>query len=312
MTNILRDRLKDAPTLRSVAARYDALRDATQPAPVTRFAPSPTGELHLGHVAHALWVWGVAEVLDATVLIRMEDHDRTRCTAAFEASILSDLAWLGFAGEPVSTASLSGHPSPFRQSDVPERYSEAFARLRSETEVYGCTCTRALLGPADVDRERRYPGNCRGMPIDREGKHQVRVRLPDGAVRTTDLRLGVLEEEPQTTCGDIAVRDALGQWTYQFSVVVDDLVHGVNLVVRGEDLVHSTARQGLLGRLLGRSEPVITVHHPLVVDESGRKLSKRDRSLTVRAMREAGKSAGEVVELAWGESRLGESPVVPR
>ncbi|MEO5800101.1 MAG: glutamate--tRNA ligase family protein [Gemmatimonadales bacterium] len=311
MTNSLRDRFRDAPALRSVASRYRALPRGTNPTPVTRFAPSPTGELHLGHVAHALWVWGVAEVLDATVIVRMEDHDRGRCSAAFEASILADLAWLGFTGEPLSMASLSGHPSPYRQSDVPERYLEAFARLGSATEVYGCSCTRAQLGPADADRERRYPGTCRGMPIDREGRHVIRAQLPAGLVVCPDLLLGTLSEDPQLTCGDITVRDALGQWTYQFSVVVDDLAHGVDLVVRGEDLAHSTARQAVLARLLGRSAPLITLHHPLVVDEHGRKLSKRDRSLTVRAMREAGKSAEEILEEGWRSSRIGD-PVVPR
>lgn len=304
MTDSLRDRFKDAPPLRSVAAAYRAEVPGATAAPVTRFAPSPTGELHLGHVAHALWVWGVAEVLGATVILRMEDHDQTRCTPEFERSIIDDLAWLGFEPEPDSTRSLVAHPSEFRQSDVPERYAEAFARLSQATEVYGCTCTRAMLGPADADRERRYPGNCRGMPIDREGRHQIRARLPDELVRTHDLRLGVLEENPQLTCGDIVVRDALGQWTYQFAVVVDDLAHGIDLVVRGEDLVHSTARQAVLGRLLGRATPLLTVHHPLVLDDSGRKLSKRDRSLTVRAMREGGRSREEIIEEAWRASGL--------
>lgn len=304
MMKALRDRLKDAPALRSVATHGSAIAGCVGRSPVTRFAPSPTGELHLGHIVHALWVWGVAEVLGASVLLRMEDHDQSRCRREFEHSILADLAWLGFEAEPLSAASLLTHPSPFRQSDVPERYTAAFARLAAATDVYGCSCTRAQLGPPDADRERRYPGSCRGMPLDREGRCVIRAVLPVGVVSTTDLRLGTLAEDPQASCGDIAVRDALGQWTYQFAVVVDDLVHGVDLVVRGEDLVHSTARQAVLGRLLGREQPVVTVHHPLVVDADGRKLSKRDRSLTVRAMREAGKSAEEVLELAWRSSYL--------
>jgi glutamyl-tRNA synthetase/glutamyl-Q tRNA(Asp) synthetase len=255
-------------------------------------------------VVHALWVWGVAEVLGAAVLLRMEDHDRIRCRPEFEHSILADLAWLGFEAEPGSATSLTGRGSPYRQSDVPERYAEAFARLAAATDVYGCSCTRAQLGPADADHERRYPGTCRGMPLDREGRCAIRAHLSEGTVATTDLRLGVLVEDPQATCGDIVVRDALGQWTYQFSVVVDDLFHGVDLVVRGEDLVHSTARQAVLGRLLGREQPVITVHHPLVVDPDGRKLSKRDRSLTIRAMREGGKTAAQVIDEACGLAGL--------
>lgn len=304
MMKALRDRLKDAPALRSVATRGAASSAWVSRRPVTRFAPSPTGELHLGHVVHALWVWGAAQVLDGSILLRMEDHDQSRCREGFERSILDDLEWLGFEAEPHSRGSLGSHPSPFRQSDVPERYVEALARLGSATEIYGCACTRAQLGPADADRERRYPGSCRGMPLNREGRCVIRATLPDGVVTTNDLRLGTLAEDPQATCGDVAVRDALGQWTYQFAVVVDDLIQGVDLVVRGEDLVHSTARQALLGRLLGREQPVITVHHPLVADDSGRKLSKRDRALTVRAMREGGASAAEIIELAWGASGL--------
>lgn len=311
MTKGLRDRLKDAPGLQSVATCFRALSGSDSGRPVTRFAPSPTGELHLGHVVHALWVWGVAEVLDATVVLRMEDHDRTRCKPEYEQSILNDLAWLGFEAEPVSTASLRGCSSAYRQRDTPERYSNALARLSSVTDVYGCVCTRSQLGPADADRERRYPGTCRGMPTDREGKQVIRAHLPEGPVVTTDLRLGTLTADPQATCGDIAVRDALRQWTYQFSVVVDDLAHGVNLVVRGEDLVHSTARQAVLARLLGRTEPVLTVHHPLLCDEGGQKFSKRDHSLTVRAMREAGRSGEEIVEEAWGKSGLNDPPLAP-
>ena len=265
---------------------------------VTRFAPSPTGELHLGHVAHALWVWRAARELDATVLIRMEDHDRTRCRPEFERSILADLDWLGFVPDAESRASLDTSPSPFRQSDHPERYVEAFERLRRVTDVYGCHCTRAMLATSGPDGERRYPGTCRGMPIDREGRTMVRARIPGDETEVRDLLLGPLLQQPQHDQGDVAVRDVFGQWTYQFCVVVDDLHDGVNLIVRGEDLAPSTGRQWLLARLLGRTEPFVTVHHPLLHAADGRKLSKRDRSETVRAMRERGMTAGEVIAAA--------------
>jgi glutamyl-tRNA synthetase/glutamyl-Q tRNA(Asp) synthetase len=246
----------------------------------------------------------VAEVLKARVLVRMEDHDRGRCRPEFERSILEDLQWLGFAGDQASTLSLDTHPSNFRQSDTPERYVAAFETLRSATDVYGCICTRAQLGPADPDRERRYPGSCRGGAVDRAERHVVRAHLPAGEVVTEDLLLGPLAQDPQEVCGDIVVRDAQGQWTYQFCVVVDDLLQGVNLVVRGEDLVQSTARQALLARLLGRITPVLTVHHPLLTDGSGRKFSKRDRSLTVQAMRSSGMSANDVIGEAWKHAGL--------
>lgn len=303
MTSPMSDRLRASPALHRVAAAHAALGTAAR-RPVTRFAPSPTGELHLGHVVHALWVWGVAAHLDATILVRMEDHDRQRCTPEFERAILHDLAWLGFEGDPVSTASLAASPSLFRQSDVPERYDAAFARLRAATPLYGCTCTRAMLGPPGADGERHYPGTCRGRPIVRDDRAAIRAQLPDEEIATVDLRLGALRENPARAAGDPVVRDALGQWTYQFCVVVDDLVHGVDLVVRGEDLVHSTARQAALGRFLGRETPVLTVHHPLVLAEDGRKLSKRERSESVAALRGLGWSAEAILDLAWARAGL--------
>ncbi len=261
---------------------------------VTRFAPSPTGELHLGHVLHAAWVWGVAEAAGARIIVRMEDHDRTRCTPAFERSILEDLVWLGYATNDPSLASLTTTPSPYRQSDTPERYQAACNELARRDLLYGCTCTRAHLGAPGPDGERRYPGTCRGQPIDRPGAVAVRVQLPDADTVVTDLHRGPLLQHPARDQGDPVIRDARGQWTYQFCVVVDDLTHGVNLIVRGEDLVTSTGRQLLLAQLLGRTTSWVTVHHPLLYAADGRKLSKRDQSETVRTMRERGMTAAEV------------------
>ena len=275
---------------------------------VTRFAPSPTGELHLGHVAHAIWVWRIAREHDATVLIRMEDHDRTRCRPEHERSILADLDWLGFEPDAVSRASLDSAPSAFRQSDNAERYAAAFERLRRATDVYGCTCTRAMMETSGPDGERRYPGTCRGMPIDREGRNVMRAKIPGGETEIQDLLLGPLMQQPQHDQGDVAIRDVFGQWTYQFCVVVDDLHNGVNLIVRGEDLAPSTGRQWLLATLLGRTEPFVTAHHPLIYASDGRKLSKRDRSETVRAMRERGMSREDVIAAAERGSPSLEGP----
>ncbi|MES1259220.1 MAG: glutamate--tRNA ligase family protein [Gemmatimonadota bacterium] len=271
---------------------------------ITRFAPSPTGELHLGHVAHAIWVWRIAAQQNAKVIVRMEDHDRTRCKPEYERSILDDLEWLGFVPDAVSRASLDAHPSEYRQSDHPERYEEAFRKLQQVTDVYGCTCTRAMLETSGPDGERRYPGTCRGMPIDRDGRHAVRARIPGGETEIQDLLLGPLLQQPQHDQGDVAIRDVFGQWTYQFCVAVDDMHDGVNLIVRGEDLAPSTGRQWLLAKLLGRTEPIITAHHPLIYAADGRKLSKRDRSETVRAMRERGMHPADVIAAA-GAGREG-------
>ena len=287
----------DASARSIVAARWAAVGEPPDGA-VTRLAPSPTGELHLGHVAHLLWLREIATATGARVLVRMEDHDRGRCRPEHEASILADLEWLGFAFDPASTASLAGHPSPFRQSDRDDRYLAAFGRLRDAGLLYGCTCTRGDLPPPDAAGERRYPGTCRGQPIEREGRHVVRVRLPDEPTAVEDLLLGTIAQSPAREHGDPVIRDALGQWSYQFCVVIDDLDQGVNLVVRGEDLVSSTGRQALLGGLLGRTTPMVTAHHPLLLDAEGRKLSKRDGSESVRSMREAGMSAAEVIAAA--------------
>ncbi len=291
LSSLLR-RLKDARAGGSVAA---GLPDGEL---VTRFAPSPTGELHLGHVLHAAWVWGVAEATGARIVVRMEDHDRSRCTPGFERSILEDLAWLGYTTTDPSLESLARRPSPYRQSDVPHLYQAAFDQLAARGLLYGCTCTRADLGAPGPDGERHYPGACRGQPIDRPGRTAVRVMLPDTATTTIDLRLGELHQHPAREHGDPVLRDAQGQWTYQFCVVVDDMRHGVNLVVRGEDLITSTGRQLLLGRLLGRTAPFVTLHHPLLYAADGKKLSKRDRSETVRAMRAEGRTQEDVLERA--------------
>lgn len=304
MTNELLGRLKDAPALHRVAEEYARLGRPAGRYPVTRLAPSPTGELHLGHVVHALWVWGVAVALDAVVLIRMEDHDQTRCRPEYEESIIDDLAWLGFEPESRSLDSLATHPSPFRQSDNPDAYSDAFQQLAERTEVYRCTCTRSLLGVPDLAGERRYPGTCRGKSLAYASRHVIRARIPEGEVQVDDLRLGCLVQHPQRDQGDLVVRDAAEQWTYQLCVVVDDLRHGVNLIVRGEDLMPSTGRQFVLAQLLGRTTPFVTVHHPLVLAPDGRKLSKRDRSEAVRAMRERGMTREIVLEKAWSESGL--------
>ncbi|MGH7581947.1 MAG: glutamate--tRNA ligase family protein [Gemmatimonadales bacterium] len=277
----------------AIRARYRQF-EPQPPRLVTRFAPSPTGHLHLGHVLHAEWVWGAARALDARVVIRMEDHDRSRCRPEFERSILKDLRWLGFQPDAISLNSLQRADSGCRQSSHPRRYQAAFDRLRTVTGVYGCICTREMMAPVGTDGERRYAGTCRGQPIERDRPAVLRAQLPDDAVPIEDLRHGSLVQHPQRDRGDVAVRDARGQWTYQFSVVVDDLHDGVNLVVRGDDLLPSTGTQRLLARLLGHTGEAFTIHHPLVRDATGHKLSKRDSSETVQELRRSGLSAVEV------------------
>ena len=145
-------------------------------------------------------------------------------------------------------------------------------RLASAREVYGCTCTRSMLGEADSSGERAYPGTCRGKPRDRDVPASLRACIEPGAVLVEDLLVGPIAQEADAQ-GDVVIRDIRGQWTYQFCVVVDDLRHGVNLIIRGEDLQISTARQAALGAMLGRTDTFVTVHHPLIMAPDGRKLS---------------------------------------
>ncbi|MEP6687960.1 MAG: glutamate--tRNA ligase family protein, partial [Gemmatimonadales bacterium] len=221
--------------------------------PLTRFAPSPTGYLHLGHVANAVWVWGLARALGGQVLLRLEDHDRGRCRPAYESALLDDLDWLGLVPDVGSVAALRAGRSPFRQSDAGNEYRAALTRLSAEARVFACDCSRRDLARVAGDvfnEETAYSGRCRKRALGPGAGRGLRLQVDHGAERFNDARLGVREQVPADQCGDLLLRDRLGRWTYQFAVVVDDLRHGVDLVIRGEDLVESTGRQILLGRLL--------------------------------------------------------------
>lgn len=280
------------------------VRPSDRPAALTRFAPSPTGWLHLGHVANAVWTWRTAERLGASVILRMEDHDRTRCRPEYERQIYDDLDWLGLAPTPDSLASLrSGRPSPYRQSDSTAEYDHALAALAARGLVYGCDCSRSRiareLGDGLVEgRELRYPGTCRDRGLVPGPGIGARVRLPDDEVAFTDLRLGPQAQQPRSQCGDLLARDRQGQWTYQFTVVVDDIRHGITHVVRGEDLLESTGRQIALARLLGRDQGPDFLHHPIIPGPTGAKLGKRDAALSLAAMRARGMPAVAVIDEA--------------
>lgn len=268
--------------------------------PTTRFAPSPTGWLHLGHVANAAWTWRTAEQLGAAVILRMEDHDRTRCRPEYEQQIYDDLAWLGFVPTIESLASLRAGPSPFRQSDSNVAYEAALARLDADGLVYGCDCSRSSiareLGDGLVEgQELRYPGTCRERGLRPGPGIGARVRLPDGEYTFQDLALGPQHQRPQAQSGDLLARDRTGQWTYQFAVVVDDIRHRITHVIRGADLLQSTGRQLALARLLGRDQGPVFLHHPIILGEAGAKLSKRDAALSLASMRSRGMTAAEVI-----------------
>lgn len=259
--------------------------------PATRFAPSPTGYLHLGHVSNAVWTWGIARATGGIVLLRIEDHDRGRCRPGYERAIRDELEWLGL------------HPDrESRQSDDTEAYREALDRLNRTARVYGCRCSRADIARRShsAGEELRYPGTCRTLGIPPSEPAGVRVMLGEETIRFDDLRLGQQQHIPARQCGDLLLRDATGNWTYQLCVTVDDARQGISLVIRGEDLLGSTGRQILLGKMLGRDHPAAFLHHPLIVNQEGVKLSKRDRATGIRELRAAGRSPEWVLgEAAW-------------
>jgi glutamyl/glutaminyl-tRNA synthetase len=266
---------------------------------ISRFAPAPTGFLHLGHVVNAVYVWRETGERGGRVLLRIEDHDRQRSRPEFEAAILEDLAWLGFQADE----------GPVRQSERGAIYEAALERLRREGLVYACDCSRgdiaratdvaqSLTAAPPTDAELRYPGTCarRGLP---EGAGLgLRVRLAATVERFVDLRHGPMEQRPSEQCGDLLVRDREGNWTYQFAATVDDLVQEITLVVRGDDLLASTGRQIQLARLLGRDEPPLFLHHPLIMKSADQKLSKSDGDTGVRELRARGWTPAQVIERA--------------
>jgi glutamyl/glutaminyl-tRNA synthetase len=259
---------------------------------LTRFAPAPTGFLHLGHVVNALDVWGVARERHGRVLLRIEDHDRQRSRPEYEAAILEDLAWLGFA-----------HDGPIvRQSERDAIYRQALQPLIDRGLVYGCTCTRQEIqsgtGSRDQGSEPRYANTCRERGIAPGDGVSWRVRIEPGIERFVDDRLGPQEQDPSRQCGDLMVRDRLGNWSYQFAATADDHLQGITDVIRGEDLLASTGRQIYLARLLGRAVPPRFRHHPLVMKSATQKLSKSDGDTGIRELRARGITAEAVLDIA--------------
>ena len=251
---------------------------------LTRFAPAPTGWLHLGHILNAEYVWGSG----AGVLLRIEDHDRERCRPEYEAGILEDLEWLDYRSDfPL-----------VRQSERDTIYREAVDVLAAQGLVYGCDCSRKEIESRVEDRESRiedqgptelrYSGRCRHRGLALTDGVGWRVRMDPGVERFVDASAGPQEQDPSAQCGDVLIRDRLGNWTYQFAASVDDVRQGIDLVIRGIDLLPSTGRQIRLARLLGRRTPAGFQHHPLIMKSPDQKLSKSDGDTGVRELRARG------------------------
>jgi glutamyl-Q tRNA(Asp) synthetase len=255
---------------------------------VTRFAPSPTGRLHLGHAYSAALGHQRARASGGRFLLRIEDLDQTRSRPEFVAGIEEDLRWLG----------LEWDGEPLVQSERTHIYAEALEQLRARGLVYACFCTRADIAASLTaphgDAGVSYPGTCRPLPDDPERRATTAHCWRLDCTKALEMAgLPSWEEDGRTfhavpaDIGDAILARKDAPASYHLACVVDDAASGVSLVVRGEDLRASTPTQRLLQQLLGLPVPAY-LHHPLVTHEDGRRLAKRDLAPTLSAMREAG------------------------
>ena len=243
-------------------------------------------------MANAIWVWGLAAATGSRVLLRIEDHDRERSRAAYDAAILEDLHWLGFESDT----------EPVRQREHPEPYAAAIDLLRMHRLIYACDCTRATFAGWASRHGGRWrgpgcPGGCRDRGLPEDDDLTLRMVLGSGPEPWEDRIIGHRTGDPSIG-GDPPVRDRNGNWTYGFAVVVDDLRQSITLVVRGEDLADATPAQIRLARLLGRRMPPVFAHHPLIHKPGGAKLSKADGDTGVRELRVAGLRPDDVIGAA--------------
>lgn len=250
---------------------------------IGRFAPSPTGRMHLGNVFAALLSYVDAKSRGGKWLLRHEDLDPQRSRREYALQIEDDLLWLG----------LRPDGEPEYQSNRFHLYEEALNRLRRTGLTYGCTCTRADILATQAPHQSAgrviYGGRCRpsSLPFfapEPETKHSVRLCVPDREIRFNDGLYGPQTVNLARECGDFIVRRADGAWAYQLAVVTDDALMGVNRVVRGSDLLLSAAQQIYLYELLDLPVPEF-MHIPLVCNAQGQRLSKRDKSLAMDVLR---------------------------
>jgi glutamyl-tRNA synthetase len=262
-----------------------------------RYAPSPTGPLHLGNARTALIAWLHARSAGGAFVLRVEDLDRPRVRAGMEARILDELRWLGLDWD--EGPDVGGPLGPYRQSLLGGRYDSALDRLREAGAVYPCFCSRAEIAAAAraphgaADDGPRYPGTCSALSTAEIARRAAvrspawRLRVSDGGIAFDDLLHGRQVFDVRGTTGDFVVMRADGVAAYQLAVVVDDAAMEITDVVRGDDLLPSTARQLLLYRALGLPAPRFA-HVPLVVGEDGERLAKRHGALSLGELRDRG------------------------
>lgn len=248
-----------------------------------RFAPSPTGRMHLGNVFSALLSWLSSRAQGGTWLLRIEDIDPQRSRHEYADMLMDDLQWLG----------LEWDGEPCWQSQRGDIYARYLQQLTDAGLIYPCYCTRADIlatqAPHESDGRVIYKGTCRNLPPgSRKGPAALRMKVPEegrGIVTFTDGHYGTHTVDLTTQCGDFIVRRKDGAWAYQLAVVVDDALMGINEVVRGRDLLLSSPQQIYLAQQLGFTPPRFT-HLPLLCNTAGQRLSKRDKSLDMGCLRQ--------------------------
>lgn len=287
---------------------------------VGRFAPSPSGRMHLGNVLCALLSWLSARHQGGRYLLRIEDLDPDRCPRSYADLIEDDLNWLGLDWDAGGAG--SGPAGSYYQSERTAVYQRYFDRLEEMGLVYPCFCSRAALHAASAphlsDGRVVYAGTCRGLTPQAVAEKKkkrgaaARVRVPDETICFTDGLQEICREHLPTECGDFIIRRSDGVFAYQLAVVVDDGEAGVTEVVRGRDLLDSTARQIWLHRLFGFAPPRF-VHIPLLSDAAGRRLSKRDEDLDLGVLRTRFTPAELTGALAFAAGLIDTPvPVTPR
>lgn len=273
-----------------------------------RFAPSPTGVMHLGNVWTALLAWLSVRSQGGTMILRLEDLDPDRSRPEHAERLLRDLAWLGLDWD--EGPDVGGPVGPYVQDERRDLYEAALRRLEGLGLTYPCFCTRASLrqaasAPHAGESEPVYPGLCRDLSDAerlrraRERRPAIRLRAPRGEIAFEDVLAGPFSQDVGRDCGDFVIRRSDGVHAYQLAVAVDDAAQGVTEVVRGFDLLDSTPRQLLLYRLLGLRPPRFA-HAPLLLDRAGVRLSKRQPGVDLASLQAAGVRPEAVIGfLAW-------------
>ncbi|MFO0755618.1 MAG: tRNA glutamyl-Q(34) synthetase GluQRS [Byssovorax sp.] len=267
-----------------------------------RFAPSPTGDLHLGSAAAALFCAAAARARGGRLILRMEDLDRDRVIPAAHRAILDDLRYLGVPWD--EGPDIGGPTSPYVQSARAPLYEAALDHLARQGLLYYCDCSRAEIAraasaPHQGEEGPRYPGTCRPRGLASRAFRRppaVRLAVPEGdasRIAIEDGVLGALVETVSEQTGDFVLRRGDGVFAYQLAVVVDDLTMGITEVVRGADLAASAPRQALLARLLSGAPPRFA-HIPLLCGPDGARLAKRAPRMTLRDQRAAGRDGREL------------------